>query len=122
MGETGNSSAQPLFQFCALPFTDINIAHTGQIIQCCFDSRYKTDICSIKKTNLRAAWSHSSFVNLREMLLKGLRKNSDLCSKCDFDGYRDIFQEDNRFLRTDMVMEEMEVIMNRFEAGEMDNV
>ena len=83
---------EPLAQFCALPFVDLQISYTGKVVQCCFDSTNLSDFGNLTSSTLMDIWRNSHFDQLRTNLMNGNRKICALCSACDFDGFRDPFQ------------------------------
>ncbi|HHU17000.1 MAG TPA: radical SAM protein [Clostridiales bacterium] len=78
---------KPLKQFCALPFTDINIVGEGNVTVCCFDALNKTSMGNINQNSIIDIWYNSKFDDLRQHLLR-FSRNNYLCDVCDYDGYR----------------------------------
>jgi MoaA/NifB/PqqE/SkfB family radical SAM enzyme len=99
----GHLSKAPIINaqrlFCALPFVDLTVSYTGTVIQCCFDALNESRIGDIKKSSLKDIWFSRQFSGIRESLLNSSRKNIPLCSICDFDGFRDPFQDNSEPLR-----------------------
>lgn len=84
---------QPLMQFCALPFVDLHIAYTGRVVLCCFDAIGKTDLGNVNVSSLQEIWESSQFQNVRSQLLRKNRGANPTCAGCDFDGFRDPYQD-----------------------------
>lgn len=75
--------------FCALPFTDLHIAYTGDVNLCCFDAYGRVSMGNIATMPLDELWQTATFDLYRKRLLRSVR--GGLCSNCDFDGFRDPF-------------------------------
>lgn len=85
--------AAPLRQFCALPFVDLHIAYTGQVVLCCFDATAKTDFGNVNDSSLREIWEGERFRAVRSGLMSQDRGTHPMCAGCDFDGFRDPYQD-----------------------------
>lgn len=83
----------PLMQFCALPFVDLHIDYTGRVVLCCFDAIGKTDFGNVKDSSLKDIWESPQFQTVRSELLRKNRGANPLCAGCDFDGFRDPYQD-----------------------------
>lgn len=81
--------AEPPTGFCALPFTDLHIAYTGDVSQCCFDAHGRVSMGSVATSRMTDIWYSPKFTSLRESLLQSRREGLTLCETCDFDGFRD---------------------------------
>ena len=73
--------------FCALPFTDLHIAYTGDVSLCCFDAHGRVSMGNIGATSIHDIWHSTAFDVYRRRLLRSVREG--LCAGCDFDGFRD---------------------------------
>ena len=73
--------------FCALPFTDLHIAYTGDVTLCCFDAYGRVPMGNVADTPLTEIWRSERFAAYRQRLLSSVR--GGLCETCDFDGFRD---------------------------------
>jgi len=92
----------PMRGFCALPFTDIVVSHTGLINLCGFDAYGQVVIGDVRTSSLVGAWTSEPFTRYRQSLLLGVRKGLQLCEKCDFDGFRDPFGQEKIMTRGDL--------------------
>ena len=72
--------------FCEYPFQQLNITANGNVSRCCCDLNFEYPMGNIKFQDVKDIWFGSKFTELRKNLLKGDRKNSEICSKCDFYG------------------------------------
>lgn len=90
------------FQYCALPFIDINVSYDGTITQCCFDALSKSNMGNVQEDNLQSIWENNNFQELRNDLFLGSRNKNTLCSNCDFDGFRKPYHHDVVFKRKDL--------------------
>ena len=84
--------------FCALPFTDILVSYTGKLNLCSFDAHGKVIIGDIRTQTLVESWNSAVLNRYRRDLLQGVRANLELCEKCDFDGFRDPYDQTNKVL------------------------
>jgi hypothetical protein len=75
--------------FCALPFTDLHVAYTGEVNVCCFDAHGVTTMGSVTNESLTDIWYGDKLQGYRDQLLMSDRSGLVPCSKCDFDGFRD---------------------------------
>lgn len=87
------SLEEPLHIFCALPFVDLPISYTGVVTQCCFDATGRSSAGDVNVDTLKDIWFGEEFFSLREHLLNFRRDKLALCCKCNFDGFRDPFQD-----------------------------
>lgn len=93
--------AEPLAQFCALPFVDLHVTYTGRVVLCCFDATGVTDFGNVNDSTLRELWEGRQFRAVREGLLGSNRGAHHLCAGCDFDGFRDPYQDTSKPLLRD---------------------
>jgi radical SAM protein with 4Fe4S-binding SPASM domain len=91
----------PLAQFCALPFVDLHIAYTGQVVLCCFDATGKTDFGNVNDSSLKDLWESQQFRAVRSELMMKNRAAHPMCAGCDFDGFRDPYQDTSKPLLRD---------------------
>jgi len=56
----------------------------------------------VENESLRDIWFSQKFTDLRRMLSSKERCDNQLCSKCDFDGFRDPIQNSERITRDDL--------------------
>lgn len=99
-GQAPNREAgSALGLFCALPFTDLTISHSGVVNQCCFDALVTTNVGSVSKATLVELWSSAGLEALRRDLMECRREVNALCAKCDFDGFRTPFHHSIKFTR-----------------------
>lgn len=78
--------------FCGLPFVDLTIDYLGRAVLCCFDAYSEHFIADISRVTLREAWMSSTLRGIRDTLSAEGRQALPVCSKCDFDGFRDFEQ------------------------------
>jgi MoaA/NifB/PqqE/SkfB family radical SAM enzyme len=78
----------PSHQFCALPFTDLNVMPDGRVTLCCFDAYETSCIGSVHEDSLVDIWSGPKIGRARHALLNLDRSASPLCAACDYDGFR----------------------------------
>lgn len=96
--------------FCALPFTDMHIAYTGDVNQCCFDALGQTSFGNVAETPIADIWADARLQRLRDGLLRSDRGCSEVCSRCDFDGFRDPdAPRDPPLTRGDLIGQTLEV-------------
>jgi MoaA/NifB/PqqE/SkfB family radical SAM enzyme len=93
--------ASPLAQFCALPFVDLHVTYTGRVVLCCFDATGVTDFGNVNDSSLRELWEGRQFRAVRAGLLGKNRGAHQLCAGCDFDGFRDPYQDTSKPLLRD---------------------
>jgi MoaA/NifB/PqqE/SkfB family radical SAM enzyme len=93
--------ASPLAQFCALPFVDLHIAYTGRVVLCCFDATGKTDFGNVNDSSLTELWESRQFRAVRSGLMMKNRGAHPMCAGCDFDGFRDPYQDTSKPLLRD---------------------
>jgi hypothetical protein len=79
----------PPFGFCALPFTDLHIAYTGEVNVCCFDAYGVTSMGAVTSTPLVDIWYGTTLDSYRVRLMESTRRGLMPCEHCDFDGFRD---------------------------------
>lgn len=91
----------PLAQFCALPFVDLHVTYTGRVVLCCFDARGVSDFGNVNDHSLKELWEGRQFQAVRSGLLKKDRGAHHLCAGCDFDGFRDPYQDTSKPLLRD---------------------
>lgn len=74
----------PTFQpdSCILPFRQLVIKSTGNVVLCCNDVYEKHIIGNLNDNSLINIWNSDDFIQLRKRILMG-RKNIDICSLCD---------------------------------------
>jgi MoaA/NifB/PqqE/SkfB family radical SAM enzyme len=75
--------------FCALPFTDLHIAYTGDVNLCCFDAHGSVSMGKVTDASIVEIWQAPGFAAHRRNLLRGSRAGLPLCQHCDFDGFRE---------------------------------
>ena len=93
--------AAPLKQFCALPFVDLHVTYTGRVVLCCFDAKGASDFGNVRDSSLRELWEGRQFRAVRSELLRKNRGAHHLCAGCDFDGFRDPYQDTSKPLLRD---------------------
>jgi MoaA/NifB/PqqE/SkfB family radical SAM enzyme len=93
--------AEPMAQFCALPFVDLHVTYTGRVVLCCFDATGVTDFGNVNDSTLRELWEGREFRAVRAGLLGKNRGAHQLCAGCDFDGFRDPYQDTSKPLLRD---------------------
>lgn len=93
--------AAPLAQFCALPFVDLHVTYTGRVVLCCFDATGVTDFGNVNDSSLKELWEGRQFRAVRAGLLGKDRGAHRLCAGCDFDGFRDPYQDTSKPLLRD---------------------
>jgi MoaA/NifB/PqqE/SkfB family radical SAM enzyme len=93
--------AAPLKQFCALPFVDLHVTYTGRVVLCCFDAKGASDFGNVNDSSLRELWEGRQFRAVRSELLRKNRGAHQLCAGCDFDGFRDPYQDTSKPLLRD---------------------
>lgn len=72
--------------FCEYPFQQFNITANGDVSRCCCDLKFERPMGNIKFQGLKEIWFGRKFTALRKNLLEGNRKNSSICSSCDYYG------------------------------------
>lgn len=79
-----NKTGQKIINdYCALPFTDININPEGKLLICCCDAIEKTNLGDVNTESLKNLFNGKKYVELRKKMLKG-RANNNFCKYCDF--------------------------------------
>lgn len=79
-----NKTGQKIMtDYCALPYTDININPDGTLLLCCCDATEKTNLGNVKDTDLLTLFNSKRYVNVRKKLKNG-RQNNEFCKYCDF--------------------------------------
>lgn len=73
---------------CYHPFRQFNITTNGDVSLCCWDLFFKEVMGNVNKEKILDIWNGKKFVKIRTELLKGHRKVSSVCKKCDFCGFK----------------------------------
>jgi MoaA/NifB/PqqE/SkfB family radical SAM enzyme len=90
--------------FCALPFTDLHIAYTGQVNLCCFDAYGRVSMGNVAVESIRDIWVSTRFAPYRQSLLRSERSPSTPCGTCDFDGFREpTLNRERPLTRSDLI-------------------
>lgn len=84
-----------LMQFCAFPFLDFTISAFGKSIICNLDTKDAEVMGDVKNDTILSIWTNSKYSKYREFLKFLKRQNINICSKCDYDGFR-TFESINR--------------------------
>ncbi len=69
--------------YCALPFTDININPYGNLLICCCDAKEETNLGNIMDNDILTLFNNEKYINLRKKMKHG-RNNINFCKYCDF--------------------------------------
>ena len=69
--------------YCALPFTDININPDGNFLICCCDATEKTNLGNIMEDKLINIFNNKKYQQIRKNIKQGRNKNP-FCKYCDF--------------------------------------
>lgn len=77
-----------LSDFCALPFTDLNITPSGKVTLCCIDALAQEIVADATKESIVDIWKGNKLQHIRKGLMQGDRQISSLCSVCDYNGFR----------------------------------
>lgn len=74
------------FGFCNYPFRKLTIAYNGNVLLCCDDFMYDTNLGNVMTDKLIDCWNHQYLNKIRLSLLKNCRIG--LCKRCnDFQDY-----------------------------------
>jgi MoaA/NifB/PqqE/SkfB family radical SAM enzyme len=63
------------------------------VVLCCFDATGKTDFGNVNDSSLKELWESQRFDAVRSALLLKNRGAHPMCAGCDFDGFRDPYQD-----------------------------
>jgi MoaA/NifB/PqqE/SkfB family radical SAM enzyme len=85
----------PIKQFCAFPFLDFTISAFGKSIICNLDTTDAEIMGDVKNDTILNIWTNSKYSKYREFLKFLKRQSINICSKCDYDGFRS-FENINR--------------------------
>lgn len=92
--------------FCCMPFVDLQIRYNGEVGICCFDALGETTLGQVAHSSLRDIWFGEKFCLIRNNFFETYRRDLYPCNKCDFDGFRDFYQDwAMPLLREDMLDE-----------------
>ena len=76
-------TSEVINDYCALPFTDININPEGNLLICCCDALEKTNLGNVMDDDILSLFNNKKYINLRGKMLLG-RSNNEFCKTCDF--------------------------------------
>ena len=87
-GSSPNKTALPenVGGFCDQPFSTVNITADGRVGRCCADFYFEDVMGNVPRQSLLEIWNGAPLRAAREMLLRGDRSGSALCSRCDHRG------------------------------------
>lgn len=68
---------------CLIPLHMLTITNQGTVIPCFEDYHQVHSMGTIGENTLEEIWNSKAYVTLRKKLLLGLRKDYDVCSKCN---------------------------------------
>jgi radical SAM protein with 4Fe4S-binding SPASM domain len=68
---------------CLIPLQMLTITNKGTVVPCFEDYHQIHEMGNINEKTLLEIWNSSAYVLLRKKLLMGLRKNFEVCSKCN---------------------------------------
>ena len=69
--------------YCALPYTDLNIGPDGTLLLCCCDATEKTNLGNIKEKDILSLFNSPAYQKVRKKLREG-RDHYSFCQYCDF--------------------------------------
>lgn len=89
-GDADNAKAidKSLPLWCSLPFEQLYINYSGDVILCCSDVLWKVVLGNIHDNTIKEIWSNQQFSEIRKFLLKGRRDKIEACKRCDFLGMK----------------------------------
>lgn len=83
-GSSPNKKASKIIKdYCALPYTDININPEGNFLICCCDAIERTNLGNIKNNTLIEIFNNKKYQSIRNNMRQG-RYNNKFCQLCDF--------------------------------------
>lgn len=68
---------------CSIPLQMMTITNQGTVIPCFEDYHQVHSMGSIHQKSLKDIWNSSEYVLLRKKLLMGMRRDYEVCSKCN---------------------------------------
>jgi len=89
-GSAPNKEAapQPMRAFCQMPFTQINIVHDGTVSLCCQDLNVQEPVGNAFEDGVWSVWFSERYHEIRRKLLAKDRHATDLCTVCDYRGFK----------------------------------
>jgi len=81
---------QPIRAFCELPFNQINITASGRVGLCCLDYYFSEEMGNVAQQELLSIWFGARLQQVRQSLLNYDRQAANLCTVCDYPGYKQL--------------------------------
>lgn len=76
---------EPMSKMCVRPFRNMNVNWRGDVLLCCNDYRGSLSFGNLRDVTLVDAWN-SEKMNIYRLYLQNKRRDTPLCSTCDYSG------------------------------------
>ena len=86
-------------QPCFRPMEMMTISPSGTVGLCSEDFHYRSNMGNINNESLLNIWMSERWITLRKDLASGNRKNTDICSECDYKGYTSEMLKENNLIK-----------------------